>query len=280
MGGRMIKQILNMNGLSISLIIFGGISIIFSIYSSILAFIGVGILLIIIGGIMYVKNIKMKLSGKSISVIVVLLISIVILSSCGAIKVPMAPNVGKIKINEKLPVEAGLLITVETKNYIFKGNPESFTGSARSHEFPLGEALEKASSQAFLQVFQKLRLFRTFDEAKESVIIIEPKIEDFHFRYDQLSYAGFAIAVLSKIKVHVTLANGETKIWEKSIESPEQKKGPWFVNMSYEREVGESASDALVYVLKKIALEVAEDVSINKYISENPCVKLRWNQPD
>jgi len=230
---------------------------------------------------MYIKNIKMNLSGKSVSLISALLLSIIIFSSGCTIKVPMSPNIGKIQIDEKLPVEAGLLITEETKNYIFKGNPESFTGSARPHEFPLGEALEKASSQAFLQVFQKVSLFRAFDEAKNSLIIIEPKIEDFHFRYDQLSYAGFAVAVLSKIKVHVTLANGETKIWEKSIESPEQKKGPWVVNMSYERDVGESASDALVYALKKIALEITEDASIKEYIAlSGSFISSKERKPD
>jgi hypothetical protein len=216
---------------------------------------------------MCVKNIKMKLPGKSNSLIAVILVSIAILFSGCTIKVPMAPNVGRLEIYNKYPVEAGLLITKETKNYIFKGNPESFTASARPHEFPLGEALEKASSQVFLQVFQKLRLYRTFDEAKKADIIIEPKIEDFHFRYDQLSYAGFSVAVLSKIKVRVTLKNGETNIWERSIESPEQKKGPWVVNMNYERDAGESASDALTYVLKKIALEITEDKSIKNYIA-------------
>jgi hypothetical protein len=178
----------------------------------------------------------------------------------------MAPDIGKIKIEKKFPVEAGLLITEETKNYIFKGNPESFTASARPHEFPLGDALEKASIQTFSQIFKKVNLVRTYEEAKKYRIFIEPKIEDFHFRYDQLSYVGFAVAVLSKVKVHVTLASGETKIWEKSIESPEQKKGPWFFNPGYEKEVGESASDALSFTLRKIALEITEDVSIQQFI--------------
>jgi hypothetical protein len=74
-----------------------------------------------------VKNIKMKLPGKSNSLIAVILVSIAILFSGCTIKVPMAPNVGRLEIYNKYPVEAGLLITKETKNYIFKGNPESFT---------------------------------------------------------------------------------------------------------------------------------------------------------
>jgi hypothetical protein len=213
-------------------------------------------------------SINKYLSEKSFWEIVVLVIilSVAILFSGCTVKVPMAPEVGKIKIEEKLPVEAGLLITEETKKYIFRGNPESFTGSARPHEFPLGEALENASIQTFSQVFQNVNLIRTSAEAKNYKVFIEPKIEDFHFRYDQASYVGFAIAAISKIKVHVTLASGETKVWEKSIESPEQKKGPWVFNLGFEKDIGETASAALVFTLRKIAFEITDDTSIKQFI--------------
>jgi hypothetical protein len=128
--------------------------------------------------------------------------------------------------------------------------------------------LEKSSLQAFSQIFEKVGLIRTNAEAKSFKLFIEPKIEDFHFRYDQLSYAGFAIAVLSKIKVHVTLASGEHIIWEKSVESPEQKKGPWAINFEFEKETGESASDSLVYTLREIASEIVKDSSIRQFIEK------------
>lgn len=254
------------NRASIFFIVFGVISILFSLLSSIAAFAGIGIVFIIIGGIIYIRNINKNYPALSILGTFLLLASISIISSGCTIKVPMIPEVGKIEIKEKLPVEAGLLITEETKTYIFKGKPESFTGGGRPHEFPLGEALERASVQTFSQVFQKVTLVRTPKETMNYKIFIEPKIEDFHFRYDQLSYAGFSVAVLSKIKVRVTLASGETKVWEKSIESPEQKKGPWVFNPGYEKEVGESASEALKFTLRKIALEIPEDASIKQFI--------------
>jgi hypothetical protein len=178
----------------------------------------------------------------------------------------MSPNVGKIDINQIIPVEAALLITEETRNYVFRGHPESFTASARPHEFRLGEALEKASIDTFSQVFQKVALVRTYQEAKDYKIIIEPQIGDFHFRYDQLRYAGFAVAALSKMKVKVTLYSGETKVWEKTVESPEQKRGPWLINFNYQKEVGQSASDALVFTLKEIAVEISKDAAVERLI--------------
>lgn len=264
MSGQRLKK----KSFSVALMLFGVISLLFSLSSSVLTIAGIGVTSLIIGGIMFIKSAREKFSGKNILGIVVLFAGIAIFSFGCTVKVPMTPDVGKIEIKEKLPVEAGLLITEETKNYIFRGHPESFTGSARPHEFPLGEALEKASVQTFSQVFQKITLVRTSVEAKNYKIFIEPKIEDFHFRYNQLSYAGFAVAVISKIKLYVSLASGETRVWEKTIESPEQKKGPWVINFSYEKDAGESASEALVFTLRKIAAEIVEDASIRQFIEK------------
>lgn len=266
----MVTQNRNTNCVFIALILFGGVSLLLSLLSSILPLVTIGTISLIVGGVMYIRKVNQKLVGKTVSGIVMLglFMSVTIFFSGCTVKVPMAPDVGKIEIENKLPVEAGLLISEETKKYVFRGNPESFTASTRPHEFPLGEALENASKQAFLQVFKNINLVRTPQEAIKYGIIIEPKIEEFHFQYDQLSYAGFAVAVLSRIKIHVTLASGETKIWEKSIESPEQKKGPWFFNPGYEKEVGDSASEALVFTLRKIALEISEDTSIRALIKK------------
>lgn len=198
--------------------------------------------------------------------IVLSLIGIAFISFGCTIKVPVSPDIGKLDIRQEIPLAAALLVTEETQNYVFKGYPESFTAGGRPHEFSLGEGLEKASVQAFSQVFQQLTVVRTLGEAKNYKLYIEPKIEDFHFRYDQLSYGGFAVAVLSKVKVRVTLASGETKVWEKSVESPEQKKGPWALNFSVEKEVGASASEAIAYTLREIAKEVAEDAAVREYI--------------
>ncbi len=214
------------------------------------------------------RHLKKRLSGIQRCFNIAFIAGVAIVSFGCTVKVPMNPYVGKIEINQELPVEAGLLITEATKNYVFKGNPESFTGGGRPHEFPLGEALENASLQAFSQVFKKVSLVRTREEAKNYPIVVEPRIEEFHFEYDQLSYVGFAVAVLSKIKVRVTLANGETKIWEKIVESPQQKEGPWVFDPNYEKETGLSASKALVFTLKDIAVAAASDTSIRRFIEE------------
>ncbi len=264
------KQSAKKKLMSIAFILVGIICLLFSLLSSMMGFAGIGLLFLIIGVTIYMKSNNKNQSDKTtlrIGAVILLLGSVTFYTGC-TVNVPMTPIVGKIEIQEKLPVEAGLLISEETGNYIFRGNPESYTASARPHEFPLGKALENASMQTFTQVFKDVTLVRTSDDANKYKIFIEPIIEDFHFRYDQLTYAGFKVAVISKIKVHVTLASGETKVWEKSIESPEITKGPWFINTDVEKDVGESASEALVFTLKQFAFEIANDISIRQFIEK------------
>ncbi len=198
------------------------------------------------------------MSHTKYPIAVLVLFSLVIIFLCSGctVKVPMTPDVGHLGVNEKLPVNAALLITEDTRNYVFKGNPESLAMSARPHEFPLGKALEQASIKIFPQIFQKVELVRTPSEAGQYKVVIEPEIEDFHFHYD-----NFGFIASSRIKVHVTLVSKGTKIWEESLESPEQKKGPY---LQPEQGIGEAASDALVYTLKKIGKEISRNTTVRK----------------
>lgn len=250
------------------LILVGAACIMFSLVSSEVATGGVGFISLVVGVIFYFRGKNMRSNLKSALGVVGLVISMALFSGCGTLKVPMNPYVGNVVAEEIIPLEAALMISESTANYTFRGTPESFTGSARTHEFPLGEALEKASVHTFSQVFEKVALVRTSKDAKKYKVIIEPEITDFHFRYDQLSYVGFGVAVLSKIRVKVVLESEGTKIWEKTIESPEQKRGPWMINVDYTRDVGESASAALVYTLEKIAEEISRDPAVRR-LAEN-----------
>jgi len=189
----------------------------------------------------------------------ILIFLLVALPACGTIQVPMEPIVGEMEAKRKLPVIAGLLLPDDTCNYVFEGKPESHTGSARQHSFPLGNCLEETSIMVFSQVFEEIDVVRTHEEAEKYEVYVEPTIEEFHFRYDQISYAGFAVAVISRINVHVVLANGERRIYDKDYESPEQREGPWVLNTEYEKEVGKSASKALANALEKAANEMIND---------------------
>lgn len=192
------------------------------------------------------------------SALLLLVAAAMLLAGC-MVKVPMAPHVRDLELKQSLPLEAALLVPSNVRGYVFRGNPESYTGSARPHEFPLGEALEKASLSAFKQVFKQVDIVRSRAEADNYEVTIEPQIQEFHFEYDALSYAGFAVAVISRITIRVTLATGKVVVFEKTVASPPQKRGPWFIDTEYEIQTGQSASDAMAFSLETIAKEISED---------------------
>ena len=188
----------------------------------------------------------------------------IFLSACGTIQVPMNTQIDDLGVGNKIPLRATLVIPESLSNYKFTGKPQSFTGGARDHEFPLGAEIEQATRNAFSQVFQQLVVARERPDSKVVEVLIEPEIVDFHFRYDQLSYVGFAIAAVSKIRVKVSMSDGTVVVWTRTVESPEQRSGPWMVDFEYEKHQGKAASNALAHALKEIATEASKAAEVWK----------------
>jgi hypothetical protein len=70
---------------------------------------------------------------------------------------------------------------------------------------------------------------------------------------------------VSKIAVRVALIDGGTKIWERRVESPWQRKGPWVINVNAGKEAGNAAAAALAYTLRQLAIDIAADASIRRF---------------
>ena len=200
----------------------------------------------------------------SLTVAHIALVLIFAVSAACTIQVPMATKMPDLGMQNRIPLRATLVIPESVRGYKFEGKPESFTGGARPHVFPLGEELERATQAAFAQVFHEIRVVRHRPELKDIELLIEPEIASFHFRYDQLSYAGFAVAAVSRITVKVTMSDGSEVAWTRTAQSPEQRSGPWVVNLSPERNMGEAASAALTTTRKEIAEEAAKAAELWK----------------
>jgi len=185
----------------------------------------------------------------------VLLSGVLFTSGC-SIRVPVSAGVGRISVSSKLAGKAALLITDETSNYVFQGNPEGMAYGARPHEFPFGQALEDASIEALSQVFEKLDVVRTHDEAARYPFMITPEITEFRF-----SYPNFGLASAANMRIKATLSSGSETIWEKEVAAPEQRKG-----MGVD-EMGRAASEALSIAVKQLAREMASDQRLRKAVA-------------
>ena len=188
--------------------------------------------------------------------------------------VPLNPAVERLAVYRKLPVQAALLISEGDKNYVYKVTPSVEQLSGIVHAFPLGEALEKDCVQIFSQIFMGVQVVRTPAEAEKFKMVIAPKIDEFSFRYDEGkgSYSDIRYIVpTAAMKVKTTLYREGTQVWEKSVKSPEQQKTiPYNQAFTNEDEMGEVASRALNYAMKKIAEDIAQDPEVEKNVANIP----------
>lgn len=210
------------------------------------------------------------ITTKNISIILFVLLLVTVFSfGCGYPPALLLPDVGKIEINKKIPIEVGLLITEDTSKYVvFKKAeveppPCRLFHRSQGISFPLGNLLESASLQAFSQVFEKVTLVRTLQEAKNFKLYIEPGIEDFNYTYFFATGCKTEGTTKSKVKINIRLFSGEIKMWGKTVESPEQ--GGYYdtwVHRDGQSGVGKSVSDAMISALKEISKEISKDERI------------------
>ena len=175
----------------------------------------------------------------------------------------MTPHVEKIEIGRPIPLDAGLLITEETRNQIFKSpRYPDFKGNfviyyIEPYQLPIGEAFEEASLKIFSQIFQKVHLIRNAEEGKNYPVVIEPKLNDFslslfYFNIGPYNYNELVDGRCS-VKVSGTLLSQRRPIWQKSIETPPATQSwvnsDWLID-----NVSELASDTIVQALKELAL--------------------------
>ena len=83
-------------------------------------------------------------------------------------------------------------------------NPTSFTGSATKLKANIGTHLKEISKEVFSKLFKDGADHANSLENKEQyTIIIQPTIEDYQYRYNQLKNLGFAISAETRIDLNV-----------------------------------------------------------------------------
>ena len=183
-------------------------------------------------------------------------------------KARMTPHVEKIKIGKPIPLEAGLLITEETRNQIFKSPPyPDYHGNfiiypIEPYQLPIGQAFEEASLKIFSQIFRKVHLIRSTQEGQNYPVVIEPKLSDFNLSLFYFNYGPYYYNELvdgrCSVKVTGTLFSQGRPIWQKSFETPLEAKS-WVNSYWLINNVAEMASDTIVLALKELAFLIEKE---------------------
>jgi hypothetical protein len=206
---------------------------------------------------------------KSLKLMLAIEIIFVIAGCTYTSQIAMTPKEGKMEIASPIPLEAGLLITEESKDQIFRSPPyPDFRYNPpiyyiEPYQLPIGEAFEKAAVQIFSQVFQKVHLIRSLDEAKNYRLVIEPKLADFHLHliynfFGEMRPYYALVEIQCKAKVVGTLINQGRTVWQKTIEPPLETRSQVYSSL-LKNTVGEDASETIVLALKGLAIKIVEE---------------------
>jgi S1-C subfamily serine protease len=184
------------------------------------------------------------------------------LTGC-AIAVPITPKANLVEARQKIPLQVGLLITEETRDYVFRGYPRSFVGRARPHEFPLGRALEQSSLLTFSQIFEKVTVIRTHEQARNFEAIVQPEVDSFDFYYGVTD--GGKNSALSQVKLKVKYSDPRIQLYEDAEVSPVMQSDSWHFSVDYEYKMGNTTSDAIASSLRTIAQRIY-DIAAKKWL--------------
>jgi hypothetical protein len=207
---------------------------------------------------------------------------ILLLTGCanpGRLIEPMITKGEKLDLTPLIPQEAGLLIPEPAKNQIFR-SPDypDYHGAApvyilEPYHLAIGKTFEKAALDIFSQVFQKVQIIRTTEEAKNYRLVIEPKLSDLrlHIFYRVLGRREYGVLVFVEAQTQVSghLFHQGQPAWQKTIESPKEKR-TWVFNYSLLDEVGGLAAETMVLALKDLALCVWQEYMVPPKQSNTP----------
>lgn len=200
---------------------------------------------------------------------IVLLVTL--LSGCAynnPVLIPMKSVAEKLEV-QKIPLEVGLLVPSETRDYVFD-SPRYPNFSGRPIIYPIepyrlavGETFEKVALQVFSQFFEKVTLIRNSEEAKPYRLVVEPQLNEFYLNlfytntgnryiYEEL------VDETCRLRVTGTLISYGKTIWEKKIETPLESKR-WVNNFQLRDDVAGMASETIVLAVKTLGDQIAKE---------------------
>jgi hypothetical protein len=161
--------------------------------------------------------------------------------------------------SNKLSGEVLIFTTHEDDQYIFTGQPTSFTGSARTISIPLGKITKEIAIEVFRNLFQSgLHTSNVENEFKKYSLVIRPRITSYSYEYNQLKNAGIAITPEVIIRLHVDLHdNSNGKVYfSKDYDSGVTEGDTYIMTYGPEEKINKVTHE----VVYKLMQGVAEDV--------------------
>jgi len=143
-------------------------------------------------------------------------------------------------------------------NYVFSGNPTSFTGSATSLTVPLGQITREVAVYTFGRHFKDgADASNKLDNLAGYRVIIRPRVLSFTYEYNQLQNLGFAITPGVTLEIETQLFDqGGKSVYSKKHASGLSQGQTYIVSGT----PGERVNQLVHETMYKLMDEAARDV--------------------
>lgn len=139
-----------------------------------------------------------------------------------------------------------VLMSPQEQEWIYEGNPTSFTGGGTTLTAPLGNITKQVAIEVFSRHFDTVDTAEALPEDGQYIIVANPRIRHFEYAYNQLKNLGFAITPQIKVELDVTLFdNKNNKLMEKTYTSGLQAGESYMISISPEEKVNQALHKAL-----------------------------------
>lgn len=113
----------------------------------------------------------------------------------------------------QLPGRAVVFTTEAEDNYIYTGNPTSFTGGATKISIPLGLITKEISQNGFERIFSGgAVLARDIDAVSDYRVIVRPRISNFSYAYNQLKNVGLLVTPQTDISLSIEVLDNNRRV--------------------------------------------------------------------
>ena len=109
-------------------------------------------------------------------------------------------------VSLNIPGKSLVVMTVEDTGWNLASKPTSFTGGATTLTLPLGEITRQIALKVFGAAFKEGADFKnSVDGAPSYRLIVQPKVANFSYAYNQLKNLGLAITPQVQLELHIRL---------------------------------------------------------------------------
>jgi len=158
----------------------------------------------------------------------------------------------------QLEGRAVILTTEVDDNYVFNGNPTSFTGSATNISIPLGLITKEIAQHAFERMFSEgVVQTRDISSINDYLVVITPRVRNFSYAYNSLRTAGMLVTPQVDISISVDVLDSErNNIRSNTFTSGTKNGDTYAMSMNPAERINRLAHEVITELLNQAASDM------------------------